>query len=334
MDPVCHTLAGAALAESGLKRRTALGMATLLIGANLADVDVVSYVVPGGPAADLALRRGWTHGVLALLLLPLLLTAAVVGFDRLRARLRRRERPSAVQPREVLLLAVISIFSHPILDTLNTYGVRWLMPFDGRWFYGDTLFIADPWLWLVLGIGVWLSRRGGRRIRRVKEIELDSTRPARIALLFGAAYIASMGLGGLAARARVRAEMQRRTGERVEELMLSPVAANPFRRTFVAAQGASYRTGEFHWLRRPQVAEAVEAYPRGRPADPAAAAAVEAAASTRTGHRFLSWARFPTFSVERGPGGGATVHIVDVRYARRPGTSFGAVSIPVPAGAP
>jgi hypothetical protein len=31
MDNVCHTLVGAALAEAGLKRRTALGTATLII---------------------------------------------------------------------------------------------------------------------------------------------------------------------------------------------------------------------------------------------------------------------------------------------------------------
>ncbi len=42
MDPICHTLVGAALAESGLKKRTALGTATLLIGANLPDMDVLS----------------------------------------------------------------------------------------------------------------------------------------------------------------------------------------------------------------------------------------------------------------------------------------------------
>ena len=24
------------------------------------------------------------------------------------------------------------------------------MPFDHRWFYGDAMFIIDPWLWLAL----------------------------------------------------------------------------------------------------------------------------------------------------------------------------------------
>src|SRR5437867_3457187 len=42
MDPICHTLVGLCLADSGLKRRTALGTATLVIAANLPDVDVLA----------------------------------------------------------------------------------------------------------------------------------------------------------------------------------------------------------------------------------------------------------------------------------------------------
>ena len=78
-------------------------------------------------------------------------------FDRLVRRMGRAVLPSTVQPGQVLLLAVLSIVSHPILDTLNTYGVRWLMPFQGDWYYGDTLFIVDPWLWLMLAVGVVAS---------------------------------------------------------------------------------------------------------------------------------------------------------------------------------
>ena len=31
------------------------------------------------------------------------------------------------------------------------------MPFDGRWFYGDALFIVDPWVWLILGGAAFLT---------------------------------------------------------------------------------------------------------------------------------------------------------------------------------
>ena len=69
IDPVCHTLVGAGLARSGLAQADRIRHRTLLIGANLPDVDVLAYL--WGPGADLAFRRGWTHGVLALALWPL-----------------------------------------------------------------------------------------------------------------------------------------------------------------------------------------------------------------------------------------------------------------------
>ena len=71
MDNLCHTLVGAALGEAGLKRRTPLAMATLLVGANLPDVDAVTYVYADSPTS-FAFRRGWTHGVLAMAVLPIL----------------------------------------------------------------------------------------------------------------------------------------------------------------------------------------------------------------------------------------------------------------------
>ena len=42
-------------------------------------MDAAAYF--GGPAADLAFRRGWTHGILALALWPFVLTGAVLLLD-------------------------------------------------------------------------------------------------------------------------------------------------------------------------------------------------------------------------------------------------------------
>ena len=109
MDNVCHTLIGAALAEAGLKRRTALGPATLMIGANFPDIDVIA--VPLGHSVDF--RRGWTHGVLALVVLPFVLTAIMLAWDRWvaapRAARRGIERVRGAVPRELLLLSTIAI---------------------------------------------------------------------------------------------------------------------------------------------------------------------------------------------------------------------------------
>ncbi|MCK9564409.1 MAG: metal-dependent hydrolase, partial [Bacteroidales bacterium] len=154
MDPFAHTFAGAALAASGLRRVTPLATAALLIGVNAPDVDVVMMFA--GDYMDLAHRRGLTHGIPALLILPFLVTALLLGWDRW---VRRRLDPGAapIDPRGLLLVSAIAVISHPLLDWLNNYGMRWLMPFDGRWSYGDALFIIDPVAWLGLGGAAFLA---------------------------------------------------------------------------------------------------------------------------------------------------------------------------------
>jgi len=311
---------GAGLARSGLGKRTALGTATLLIGASLPDVDVLAYV--DGPGADLAFRRGWTHGLPALVVLPFILTGAMLLFDRAVRRAGHAVLPSAVKPRQILLLAALSILTHPILDTLNTYGVRWLMPVRGDWFYGDTLFIADPWLWLTLGLGVMLSRarRGSQGYMVVM------TRPARVALAAGGAYVVGMLVSGLAARGIARQELEALVRAPVERLMVAPRPVTPFTRSVVALQAGAYRVGTFRWFRRPHVETAsLRRFPAARPDD----APIRAAMATALGRRFLGWARFPTAQVEPNPSGGALVHLIDLRYADRPDAGFGSVTIAV-----
>src|SRR6185503_6633997 len=95
------------------------------------------------------------------------LTAAVIAVDRWRPP---RSGDAPARAGTLLLLGYLGVLSHVGMDWLNNYGVRLLMPFSGRWFYGDAVFIVDPWMWTILGLGVWLARRA-RRVR-----------PARIAL--------------------------------------------------------------------------------------------------------------------------------------------------------
>jgi inner membrane protein len=249
--------------------------------------------------------------VLALALWPFVLAGGMVLLDRGRRRFRRWSTAPTPSPRALLLLAAVSVLSHPILDSLNTYGVRWLMPFSGRWFYGDALFIVDPWLWLTLGTGVLLSRRRAG--------------PARVALACGALYAVVVAASGIAAR-RVTARELSRAGDYPGRLMLSPMPVTPLVRSVVAARDDAYLVGRFRWLERPELApESLRAFPRGDREHPA----VVAASATELGRRFLTWARFPAFRVEPAGRGHVLVHIMDLRYADRPGVGFGAVSIPV-----
>lgn len=315
MDNLCHSLVGATLAEAGLKKRTALATATLVIGANLPDVDVLAYA--WGPETALGFRRGWTHGVLALAFWPFVLTGIMLAWDRL-VRLRRGPGAEPASPRELMILSVISILTHPFLDWLNTYGMRWLMPFRDVWSYGDTLFIIDIWIWLALGIGWLWSRRRSRKGREMAE------RPARVALAAVCVYILLMGGSQLAARQTAR-ESLADAGASPERLMAGPLPLTPFRRQIVAETGDVLHLGTVDWLRRP-------AFAPGNPAvlpENAGHPAITAAAATPQGAIFLHWARFPFFLVEERPERWI-VRMTDARYTINPGTGFGALTVEVP----
>lgn len=164
MDNLTHSLLGALIGQAGLKRRTGLAMPALIIGANIPDIDATCMML--GDMQHLALRRGLTHGPVAMLVLPLVLAGGLWWFDRWQAR--RGKRPDGRLPLRfgwLWALSLIACLSHPAFDWLNSYGVRLLEPFSSRWFYGDTLFIIDLWLWLVMGCATWLSLRRERQHR-------------------------------------------------------------------------------------------------------------------------------------------------------------------------
>ena len=309
MDNIAHTLAGIALADAGLRRRTALATATLAIGANLPDVDALIYAV-GSSTDALAFRRGVTHGIAAMVVLPLLLAGAMLAWDRF---VRQRRRPAAepVKARWLLGLAAIGIWSHPLLDLLNTYGVRLLMPFSGHWFYGDTLFIVDPWLWASLGAGILFSR-----IRRRRDLPAPG-RPARIALAAFTAYALVMAVSSRVARQIVERQATDGSARRV---MVAPAPVNPFERAVVRDLGDRYETGRLGWLPAPTYAPG-DRTPLGRDAPGVA----EAMRSPDVAD-FLTWSRFPSYRAV--PGRDSTVvRITDMRYPEQPWASV-EVTIP------
>jgi len=182
MDNLTHSLVGALLGQAGLKRKTGLGMPALVIGANLPDVDAACFFWIEG-AEHLGFRRGITHGPIAWVLLPLVLAGLLWAWDRWQAG--RGKRPRDRQPVRFGWLYTISLLTcltHPALDWLNVYGIRLLEPFSPRWFYGDTLFIIDVWLWALLGGATWWSARAEKRGRAWRK-------PAIAALMIALAYI-------------------------------------------------------------------------------------------------------------------------------------------------
>jgi inner membrane protein len=311
MDPICHTMFGAALACTGLEKQTRFGRATLIIGANLPDVDVLSYA--WGATAALEFRRGLTHGVPALIVLSLTLAAGMFWL----ARVARRASGAPVANFGWLLaLAAISVVSHPTLDFLNVYGVRWLMPFDGTWFYGDVLYIADPWLWAILALALIAVR-----VRRDHVAKSLWARPACAGLGVALVYVVAMMGGESIARGVVEASLGEAPHPR---LMVAPIPVDPFRRTVVIDDEFAYRIGVVNLLPRPRFELNPQSIPKGD------GDAARRAAATEDGRVFMGWARFPFFEVD-GPEGDLTVYVIDARYALDREDTFASIQIPLPA---
>ncbi len=349
MDPIAHSFTGAALAASGLRRATPLATAALILGANGPDIDILAAFGPD--FSSVAHRRGWTHGLPAMAVLPFLLTGLLLAWDRF-ARRRLTPDGAPIRAGPLLAVAALGVASHPALDWLNNYGMRWLMPFDGRWFYGDALFIIDPWVWLALGGSLFLMHS-----RRVASLAAWSCfwLLATVLVFFtagvpeAARWLWIAGLGALfAARAAGFSAPLRERG--VEQLTraalllvvgyiaaaslaniparaevraaLSARGLTPVERIMIGPVPANPFAGEV-------VAQTPDAYHTGRwswfarPRFELASAPIsrptpnelsETAAGVAEVRRFLVWARFPYFEIETLDTGGHIVRFRDARY--------------------
>jgi inner membrane protein len=299
VDNICHTLVGAAMGEAGLKGKTRFGTAALLIGANLPDLDVLVFATS---TPSIEFRRGWTHGVLAQLVLPVLFT----GVLWLLGRMRPRDAGPPLRPAWLLLLSYAGVWSHVFLDYLNTYGIRLLTPFDWQWFYGDAVFIIDPWLWLMLGAGVWLARRRGRMRPVLSARAVSQTRPALAALLAAVCYVAAMIVLARTGRATVVEAWRQMHGSEPRALMVGPVPLRPFTKEVIVDAGEYYQRGRLTWPA--SVVFDPDVIPKHD--DGADVASARESPGIRS---FLVWSRFPYWTVEQ-DGGSVRVTVADVRF--------------------
>ncbi|MCP3139175.1 metal-dependent hydrolase [Pyxidicoccus xibeiensis] len=359
MDNLAHSLVGAWMAEAGLKRTTPLATATLVIGANLPDVDAVFAL--GGSDVSLYWRRGWTHGVLALSLWPFVLAGLMMLYDRYVRRRRHPELPPA-RFGPLLVCSVLSVLSHPALDWLNTYGVRLLMPFDGTWFYGDTLFIIDPWVWLLAGASVIMADARTRKsaagwlvlgaattalitippfapwpakvlwvvgVAAILWLRLRGTHVLsvqRVATVCGVSLVLYLGailLGSQVAAPGAQAWL-RGQGLQVERTIAGPLPANPFVRDIIALGPDRY-----HFVRADFLKGGGERYRTSdpsQPRQPEPGPVIQAALAAPELRGLANWLRLPTFRQEETPDGWrVTIH--DVRYSRMQSGGLGSAVV-------
>ena len=169
MDNVTHSLAGLLIAEAAVQLRGRIGKTepsarfravaaiSSLIAANLPDADLLYSGLGASRLEYMLQHRGYTHTVLG----ALIGAAVVYGLAILTWRWRAREGPTREDERWLLGLLVVSTLSHLVLDWTNSYGVHPFWPVDNRWYYGDAVFIVEPWLWIVAAPALIRSTSSG-----------------------------------------------------------------------------------------------------------------------------------------------------------------------------
>lgn len=158
MDNLTHSLVGLLCAEAAVRAReranskqplSAFGRSAVyafaIIGNNLPDLDVAYAGASDKAFGYLLQHRGYTHTLPAALGFAAAMLVALVLLARW-----RKQPVSAAEWRLLASVAVLSPVLHIAMDFANNYGVHPFWPLDERWFYGDTLFIVEPSLWLVL----------------------------------------------------------------------------------------------------------------------------------------------------------------------------------------
>ena len=158
MDNITHSLVGLALADLGTRRgapgaERRLTVVSGIIAANLPDIDLAYSAITPAPLGYLLHHRGHTHTVLGV---GVLMLALVVVYRLLPGA---REMPRNGRFR-LWIVSGAALASHMLLDALNSYGVHPFAPVNPTWYFGDAVFIFEPWLWMLLGVAAaWDARR-------------------------------------------------------------------------------------------------------------------------------------------------------------------------------
>ena len=227
MDNLTHSLAGWALGQAGVKVKTRKGLAALILGANMPDIDVFLGNAPWDP---LSIHRGFTHSLVGgVLLMPPILAGLLWLLDRWQAR-RGADFKSGLPMRFGWLVALsyLGTLTHPFLDLLTTYSIQLFSPLSSAWYHADALFIIDVWVWLLLALAIGISKRREQQGKDWRQIP-------RTAIAILLVYIGVNLLISQSAFADVR-----RTSANAERIFASPPPVLFWKRDMVWQNGASY----------------------------------------------------------------------------------------------
>jgi inner membrane protein len=303
MEPVTHFLTGACIGRAGFNRMTAYATLAAVLAAEAADLDVIWTVA--GPVEVLKHHRGITHTFWAVPAVAGAAVGAVWLLDRWLNRRRRNtdgapsfssaeekggngSRPIDFQPIHwgwLYLTACVAALSHLLLDWTNNYGVRPFFPFNPRWYAGSFMFIAEPVVWALLAVALFMpwvlglaDREIGARKQRFR---------GRGWAIFALSGMLVLGCWRWAEHAQALAMVNNTQLSTAPALRVAaePYPVNPWRWHAIVETPNLYQTAEVNTR-----TGSIDSDPLQdvlyKPAD---TAAVEAAKQTELGKVYLDW---------------------------------------------
>jgi len=335
------------MSRAGLDRLTPLATPTLILAANLPDIDTITLLF--GQRSYFHHHRGITHSLVGLLVLAILLSLTVHFYDR-RVRLKNNSHAKPTRPSRLFVVSLLGLLSHLLLDYTNNYGVRPWLPFDGSWYTADIVFIADPWLWLILGgalfvltannfkaVAFWsllatalslllFYSRVASSIPRAAQVAWfiglalvllirisgagrPGSKPAIISLILTVLYWLSLTVSHGVALERARASFAARLpGEPVVSISAFAMPANPFNWRCIVETPTTIHMWNESVLKGATGPAASSLY--YKPQDRRLLQQIEA---TATGKVFLNFARHTQVEIKRDDSG-YSVHMRDLRF--------------------
>jgi inner membrane protein len=296
MDNITHSLVGVAMARAGLNRFSPRATLLLVLAANAPDMDVLA--APRGALPYLEAHRGYTHSLVGLPIMAALTVLVTVVLGRKRLPWVR-----------VWLLACLGLASHLLIDCLNSYGVRLLLPFSSRWFHLDLNNLYDFVIWAVLGLAViWpsfsalVSKEIGATASRGRNIALA-------ALIFFALFSAGRALMHHNALQQLSSRLY--DGAAPLSIAAMPDAANPFHWTGIVETENSLRELDVEAFGDLNLQSARLFYKRPLNGAIAAALPTEAFRFFRYFARFPVWSEEPVTTVH---GDATRIELTDLRF--------------------
>jgi membrane-bound metal-dependent hydrolase YbcI (DUF457 family) len=308
VEPVTHALTSLLLARAGQKHLPRFGTAMLIISGTAADLDYLSYF--GGASVFLRFHRAVLHSLLGSAFVAFIVGAIFYLLDRNRLESASASTPAALRFLPALVVCATGAAAHVLLDLVGGIGVRLLWPFGHGWIAGDFFANLDPWILVMLVLGIFLPEL----VRLVSE-EIGERKKgpggrgaAVTAILFFLLYLGA------------RADLHGRTIDLLNSreyhgtpplaVGAFPTSLSPFRWRGVISTDNTIQEAEISLGPGPQFdPDRTTTHYK-----PPASAALDAAQKTQTAKRLLAYARFPLATLEQSDSG-YRVSMRDIRFA-------------------